>query len=152
MLVAQLCPTFCDPADCSPPAASVHGIFQARILELVTIPSPKYLLDTGMNLHLLHGQADSLPSEPAEKPIPYLSLGKKKKKKCLPESNLQKELVLKLYPFPGFPGCVCECGGCSSVSHSLWWGRCVNFAVFLKGTDVTWDRLLTFIEPKFPQY
>ena len=25
-LVAQLCPTFCDPMDCSPPGSSVHGI------------------------------------------------------------------------------------------------------------------------------
>jgi len=58
----------------------VHGIFQARILEWVAIPSPKYLPDIGVNLHLLHGQADSLPSEPLGKPIPYLSLGKKKKK------------------------------------------------------------------------
>ena len=94
MLVAQLCPTFCDPTDCSLPAYSVHGIFQARILEWVAIPSPKYLPDIGVNLHLLHGQADSLPSEPLGKPIPYLSLGKKKK--SLPGSNLQKELVLKL--------------------------------------------------------
>ena len=31
--VAQLCPTLCDPMDCSLPASSVHGIFQARILE-----------------------------------------------------------------------------------------------------------------------
>ena len=31
--VAQLCPTLCDPMDCSPPGSSVHGIFQARILE-----------------------------------------------------------------------------------------------------------------------
>ena len=29
-LVAQLCPTLCDPMDCSPPGSSVHGIFQAR--------------------------------------------------------------------------------------------------------------------------
>ena len=34
--VAQLCPTLCHPMDCSPPD-SVHGIFQARILEWVTI-------------------------------------------------------------------------------------------------------------------
>ena len=27
VLVAQLCPTLCDPIDCSPPACSVHGIF-----------------------------------------------------------------------------------------------------------------------------
>ena len=24
-LVAQLCPTLCDPVDCSPPGSSVHG-------------------------------------------------------------------------------------------------------------------------------
>ena len=31
--VAQLCPTLCDPIDCSPPGSSVHGMFQARTLE-----------------------------------------------------------------------------------------------------------------------
>ena len=31
--VAQLCPTPSDPMDCSPPGSSVHGIFQARVLE-----------------------------------------------------------------------------------------------------------------------
>ena len=31
--VTQLCPTLCDPMDCSPPGSSVHGIFQARVLE-----------------------------------------------------------------------------------------------------------------------
>ena len=35
--VAQLCPTLCDPMDCSPPGSSIHGIFQARILEWVAI-------------------------------------------------------------------------------------------------------------------
>ena len=29
----QLCPTLCDPIDGSPPVSSVHGIFQARVLE-----------------------------------------------------------------------------------------------------------------------
>ena len=38
MLVAQLCPTLCDPTDHSPPGSSVHGTFQARILEWVAIP------------------------------------------------------------------------------------------------------------------
>ena len=37
--VAQLCPTRCDPMDGSPPDSSVHGIFQARILERVAISS-----------------------------------------------------------------------------------------------------------------
>ena len=31
--VAQSCPTVHDPMDCSPPGSSVHGIFQARVLE-----------------------------------------------------------------------------------------------------------------------
>ena len=35
--VAQLCPTLCDPMDCSLPGSSVHGIFQARELEWVAI-------------------------------------------------------------------------------------------------------------------
>ena len=38
MLVAQSCPTLCDPMDCSPPGFSVHGILQARILEWTAIP------------------------------------------------------------------------------------------------------------------
>ena len=34
-LVTQLCPTVCNPLDYSPPGFSIHGIFQARILEWV---------------------------------------------------------------------------------------------------------------------
>ena len=37
--------TFCDPKDCSPPGSSVYGIFQARVLEWVPLPSPGDLLD-----------------------------------------------------------------------------------------------------------
>ena len=35
--VAQLCPTLRDPMDCSLPGSSIHGIFQARVLEWVAI-------------------------------------------------------------------------------------------------------------------
>ena len=35
--VAQSCPTLSDPRDCSLPGSSVHGIFQARVLEWVPI-------------------------------------------------------------------------------------------------------------------
>ena len=31
--IAQLCPTLSDPVDCSLPGSSIHGIFQARVLE-----------------------------------------------------------------------------------------------------------------------
>ena len=36
-LVAQACPTLCDPINCSPPGSSVHRISQAQILEWVAI-------------------------------------------------------------------------------------------------------------------
>ena len=35
--VPQPGPTLCDPMDCSLPGSSVHGIFQARLLEWVAI-------------------------------------------------------------------------------------------------------------------
>ena len=37
-LLAQSCPTLCDPMDCSPPVSCVLGILQARILEWVAMP------------------------------------------------------------------------------------------------------------------
>ena len=36
-LVTQLCSTLCNPMDCSLPGSSVHGIFQARILEWASV-------------------------------------------------------------------------------------------------------------------
>ena len=47
-LVAQECPTLCDPLDCSSPGSSVHGISQARILNWVSIPSSGDLPDPGI--------------------------------------------------------------------------------------------------------
>ena len=35
--VAQSCPILCDPMDCSLSGSSVHGIFQARVLEWIAI-------------------------------------------------------------------------------------------------------------------
>ena len=41
--VAQSCPTLYDPMDCSLPGSSVHGIFQARVLEWVAISFSNHL-------------------------------------------------------------------------------------------------------------
>ena len=41
--VAQLCLTLCDPVDYSLPGFSVHGVFQARVLEWVAIAFSKYI-------------------------------------------------------------------------------------------------------------
>ena len=40
-VVAQSCPTLCDPVDCSLPGSSLHGIFQARVLEWIAISFSK---------------------------------------------------------------------------------------------------------------
>ena len=45
---AQSCPTLSDPMDCSLPGSSVHGIFQARVLEWVAIAFSMLLV--GANL------------------------------------------------------------------------------------------------------
>ena len=49
----QLCPTLCDPMDCSLPGSSVCGILQARILEWVVMPSFRILPIQGLNPGLL---------------------------------------------------------------------------------------------------
>ena len=40
--VAQLCPTLSDHMDCSPAGSSIHGIFQARVLEWGAIAFSEY--------------------------------------------------------------------------------------------------------------
>ena len=42
--VTQSCPTLSDPLDCSLPGSSIHGIFQARILEWDAIAFPEFYL------------------------------------------------------------------------------------------------------------
>ena len=49
--VAQSCPTISDPMDCSLPGSSVHGIFQARVLEWGAI---------AFSVVLLRGRTNSL--------------------------------------------------------------------------------------------
>ena len=59
----------CDPMDCSPPGSSVHGIFQARILEWGATPSSKGSSHPGFE-HLrclLHCKWISLSTEPLGK-------------------------------------------------------------------------------------
>ena len=62
--IAQSCPTLSNPMDCSPPGSSVHGIFQARVLEWVAIAFSRWWLQrhkwnhipqnhawSGLNIH-----------------------------------------------------------------------------------------------------
>ena len=47
--VAQLCPTICDLMDCSLPGSSVHGVFQARVLEWFAISFSRELPIPGID-------------------------------------------------------------------------------------------------------
>ena len=49
--VTQSCPTLCDPMDCSLPGSSVHGIFQARVLEWGAIAFSGILFVNRMSHH-----------------------------------------------------------------------------------------------------
>ena len=50
----------CDPMDCRPPGSSVHGVFQARILEWLVISFSRGFFSTrGLNPLFLHWQAVS---------------------------------------------------------------------------------------------
>ena len=60
--------TMCDPMDFGLPGSSVHGIFQARVLEWVAISFSMDLPDLGIEPSSPALQADALPSEPPGKP------------------------------------------------------------------------------------
>ena len=63
--VAQSCPTLGDPMDCSLPGSSVHGIFQARVLEWGAIAfSFNFLYHTKIQITW---QVEKLPLLPCAK-------------------------------------------------------------------------------------
>ena len=49
--VAQSCPTLSDPMDCRLPGSSVHGVFQARVLEWAAIAFSAHSLLVGIQNH-----------------------------------------------------------------------------------------------------
>ena len=67
--VAQLCPTLCNPIDCSLPGSSIHGVFQVRVLDWVTISFSRGFPNPEIKPRSPALQVDSLPCEPAGKPL-----------------------------------------------------------------------------------
>ena len=65
-------PRVCDSMDCSLTGCSVHGIFQARILEWVAMSSSRGSLKPGIEPRSLALWAGYLPSEPPRKPPPNI--------------------------------------------------------------------------------
>ena len=86
-LVSQWYPTPCNSMDCSLPGSSIHGILQARILEWVAIPFSKGPSRPRDGTQASWLQADSLPSEPPEKPSDRVKF-------FLPLSNQFATLIL----------------------------------------------------------
>ena len=54
VLSLQLCPTLCDPMDCSPPGSSVHGILQLRTQEWIAMSSSRGSSQPGDQTHTSH--------------------------------------------------------------------------------------------------
>ena len=57
----QSCLTLCYSTDCSPPGSSVHGLFQARILEWLSFPPPGNLPNPGIETASSALLANSFP-------------------------------------------------------------------------------------------
>ena len=100
VLVAQSCPTLCDPMNCSPPGFSVHGILQARItLERVAIPFSKgssQPMNSGL-LHCRHILYHLNHQGRGEKSQIFMpSCGK-----CMKQVGTQKNGIKKCQRFPG---------------------------------------------------
>ena len=69
--VAQLCPTPWDPMDCSLPGSSIHGIFQARVLEWGAIAfSPLWTAAASKSLQLCPTLCDPVDGSPAGSLVP----------------------------------------------------------------------------------
>ena len=59
--VTQSCPTLSDPMDCGPPGSSVHGIFQARVLEWSNFTV----------WYTIKKKSWDFPGDPGNKSLPY---------------------------------------------------------------------------------
>ena len=82
--VAQSCVILIDPMDCSPPGSSIHGIFQARILEWVAKIA-------GRNLNNLRYADDTtLKAESEEELKRLLMKVKEESEKAGLKLNIQK--------------------------------------------------------------
>ena len=81
-----MCPTVCDPMDCGPPAFSVHGISQARIVGWITISFSKGSSHPGIKPLSPVLAGGFFASEPPGKPKSNYTPKKKHRMMCLQAS------------------------------------------------------------------
>ena len=94
VLAIQLCLTLCDPMDCSPPGSCVRGDSPGNSWSGLPFPSPRGLLDPGVQPRFPALQADSLPSEPPGKP--------KGLRQSHPKGRSKKEPMSRIMPRMAF--------------------------------------------------
>ena len=82
-LVSKLCPSLCDPKDCSLPGSSIHGISQARILERLAISFSREPPIPGIKLASPALKGGFFTTYPPGKP----SLGDSTKQGCRPSAS-----------------------------------------------------------------
>ena len=106
--VAQLCPTLSNPMDCSPPGSSIHGIFQARVLEWGAIAFSVILILSPLILTFLIKiplrALKTLPPSSAWTPVKVSSM------------HFISTDKTETYHSASFWGIICGC--CCSVSKS----------------------------------
>ena len=70
--VTQSYPTLCDPMDCSPPGSSIHGIFQARVLEwgAIAFSNIYYAAAAAASLQSCPTLCDPMDGSPPGSPVP----------------------------------------------------------------------------------
>ena len=101
MLIAQLCPTLCNPMGYSLPGSSVCGMCQAKILEWVAIPFSGDLPNPEIKHRSPALQVDSLLYEPPGKWTP--TGGKKSLASLQRLSQLKRAISFRIMLFPGAP-------------------------------------------------
>ena len=121
--VAQSCPTLCDPTDCSLPGSSVHGIFQAIVLEWIAILVPR-------NLHF-------------SKPLPKNTLDRSGSQSRLCETLVQHFIWHQNPRWDAWPGSKESGSGHSKKISSV----CSCPSLFLLSSVVGWNKL-----PSLSQY
>ena len=149
--IAQSCPTHRDPMDCSLPGSSIHGIFQARVLEWVAIAfSELTLLDStnfkskkqNVIFQLLGSPGNWKVVEKMEvflQPQKMLPLGSISYMSLLHQRGgrvLGKAYVL-LQPHPQL---MVTTTGSSWQRREFWWGRLHLFNVKWSPFPVGWGK------------
>ena len=86
--VAQWCPTLRDPMDCSLPGSSIHGIFQARVLEYGAIA----FSNVSLTLDQMLSSTDSLKCQQYSYLFKFLWQVIKLEEHCLPNIFLPRKV------------------------------------------------------------